>query len=111
MQELCSHTYIWNRKELEVEALSLLTHQQLVEFFAQHISVRSPTRRRICCHVTGRAALDVLKESGVGKYYILLCVCARTTLYVSSSCYMCALILHAATSPAALRSMSSRSLA
>jgi insulysin len=65
MTELCSHTYVWNRKELEVKALSEITLQNLVDFFVRHISVKSPTRRRICSHVVGRAALDVLKEAGV----------------------------------------------
>lgn len=65
MQELCSHTYKWNRKELEVQALSAITQQQLVDFFKQHLSVKSTTRRRIACHVVGRAALDVLKDAGV----------------------------------------------
>jgi len=65
MTELCSHTYVWNRKELEVKALGEITQQDLVDFFARHLSVKSQTRRRICSHVVGRAALDVLKEAGV----------------------------------------------
>jgi len=65
MTELCSHTYVWNRKELEVKALAEVKQEDLVKFFVQHLSVTSQTRRRICCHVVGRAALDVLKSAGV----------------------------------------------
>ena len=46
MQELCSHTYVWNRKELEVKALQAISQQDLVKFFGQHLSVKSKTRRR-----------------------------------------------------------------
>jgi len=65
MQELCSHTYLWNRKDLEVKALAEITQPELVEFFVKYLSVTSQTRRRIACHVVGRAALDVLKGAGV----------------------------------------------
>jgi insulysin len=65
MQELCSHTYVWDRKQREIEALAAISQQDLVSFFAQHLAVTSVTRRRICSHVVGRAALDVLKDAGV----------------------------------------------
>ena len=65
MQELCSHTYVWDRKQREIEALAAISQQDLVSFFAQHLAVTSVTRRRICSHVVGRAGLDVLKDAGV----------------------------------------------
>jgi len=76
MQELCSHTYLWNRKDLEVKALAEITQPELVEFFVKHLSVTSQTRRRIACHVVGRAALDVLKGAGVEPSGVCVCVCA-----------------------------------
>mmetsp|Transcript_26597 Transcript_26597/g.51833 ORF Transcript_26597/g.51833 Transcript_26597/m.51833 type:complete len:1003 (-) Transcript_26597:623-3631(-) len=64
MNEVCSHTYVFNRKHQVAEVLATLSKADLVAFFLEHISPASDKRKKFSSHVTGKQAIDAAAAAG-----------------------------------------------
>lgn len=64
MIEVCSHEYVFDRKEQEAAALTALLKSDLVEFFERHLAASSPDRCKLSCHITGKQALEAARAEG-----------------------------------------------
>lgn len=58
MNEVVGHTYEFERRHKEADFLRTLDKAALLAFFRAHVACGSPTRRRLACHVMGKAAVD-----------------------------------------------------
>mmetsp|Transcript_39276 Transcript_39276/g.92615 ORF Transcript_39276/g.92615 Transcript_39276/m.92615 type:complete len:1005 (-) Transcript_39276:62-3076(-) len=64
MQEVASHTYMFDKREQGAALLQALTKEELCAFYMRFVAVGSPTRTRISCHVLGRSAVEAMKAGG-----------------------------------------------
>eukprot|EP00286_Rhodomonas_abbreviata_P006745 CAMPEP_0181324180 /NCGR_PEP_ID=MMETSP1101-20121128/20210_1 /TAXON_ID=46948 /ORGANISM="Rhodomonas abbreviata, Strain Caron Lab Isolate" /LENGTH=1003 /DNA_ID=CAMNT_0023432315 /DNA_START=70 /DNA_END=3081 /DNA_ORIENTATION=+ len=64
MIEVCSHEYMFDRREKGAELLRGCKKEDLSAFFNTHIAVASPHRARVSCHVLGRQAVDTMTAAG-----------------------------------------------
>ena len=56
--EITTGEYLFNRDDIEIEELTRINQQDLVDFFSQHVFHHAPQRRKMAVHVVSNVPED-----------------------------------------------------